>query len=83
MGELTVTGLDEAVLPQLSRLAEAHGRSLDQEASSILAAEIARNSKMPQMSEEEWLAKAAETRRKTGRLSVQSIDFLHESRDER
>ena len=32
MGQLTVTGLDEAVLAQSSRPAKAHGRSLDQEA---------------------------------------------------
>ena len=83
VGELTLTGLDESVLAQLSREAAAHGTSVGEAAAAILRREIARNSKVPQMSEEDWLARAAEARRQTGRLTIQMVDLIREGRDER
>ena len=83
MGDLTITGLDEEVLARLSRQAAEHGRSVEAEAAVLLRAEIARQSAIPTLSEEQWLAMAAEARRQTGGLNVAMVDLIREGRDER
>ena len=80
MGELTMMGLDDAVLAKLSTRAAAHGRSAEEEVASIFKDAISAGS---QMSREEWLALAAKTRRASGRLTVQTIDLIHEGREVR
>ena len=54
MGELTVTGLDEAVLARLGSQAVTHGRSVDEEAAAILAAEVAAASVIKPSNTDEW-----------------------------
>ena len=83
MGELTLTGLDEALLEQLSRRAAEHGRSVAEEAAAILTAEVTGPADHPQIDREEWSRRAAELRRSTGRLAVSTLDLLHEGRDDR
>ena len=80
MGELTMTGLDEAVLAKLSTRAAAHGRSAEEEVAAIVKDAISAGS---QMSREEWLALAARTRRASGRLIMQTIDLIHDGREVR
>ena len=84
MGELTLTGLDEDMLARLSDWAAAHGRSTEEEAGAILGAAIRQlGGDGRDVTKDELLALSAESRRQSGRLSVRSIDLLHDGRDER
>ncbi len=76
MGELTVSGLDEAVLLRLSRLAAEHGRTIEAEAAAILDLATKR------LRKDVW-ADLAESRRQTGRLGVMTVDLLREDRETR
>ncbi len=81
MGDLTLTGLDEAILGRLSKQANDHGRSIEAEAADILSHHLGQQPAMA-ATVSIW-EKLAETRRQTGPLPVNTVDLLREDRDAR
>ena len=73
MGELTVRGLDEAVLARLSRRAEAHGRTAEEDVAEIVRLELQRTP-VSTMSKESWFERAAELSRETAPLAISLQD---------
>lgn len=80
MDEKITIELDEAALDALSRLAEAHGRSIDEEARVILTERVAVRAPM---SAEEAIRRSREIRAMTpkGVKQTDSLILLREDRD--
>lgn len=80
MDEKITIELDEAVLEALSRQAEAHGRSIDEEARVIVTERVAVRTPM---SAEEAIRRSREIRAMTpkGRPQTDSLILLREDRD--
>ncbi len=72
--------LDDAALDALSRLAQAHGRSIDEEARAIVADRVAANARM---NPAEAIRRAREIRAMTPKGAVQtdSVALIREDRD--
>lgn len=78
MVALLVRNLDKALVERLKARAAQNGRSTEAEHRAILEAEL------PVMDKAEWLAKAADLRRRIGaKPGSTMVDLLRESRDER
>ncbi len=82
MGDLTLTGLDEAMLTRLNQRAAEHGQSIQAEVIQILEQQVGLASRSAHTGSTIW-EKMAESRRQTGRLNVRTIDLLREDRHAR
>jgi plasmid stability protein len=78
MGDLTLTGLDEAVLEQLSQLATRHGRSAEGDAKQLLTSTV-----LPGQKPSPTLAMLAEARRQAAAcVKSDTLGLIREGRDE-
>ena len=76
MGELTLRGLDEAVIAGLSQRAAEHGRTVEAEATEILLSSL-------QPALPGWREALKEARRQTeGTMTSRTIDILYQGKDD-
>ena len=77
MGNLTLTGLDEATLRRLRRRAEERGQTMEAEAAEFLAAQLEAEELL------DWPLLLAEVRRQTeGTIKTKTIELIRESRSD-
>ncbi len=77
MGDLTVTGLDEAVLRRLSQRAAEHGQSVEAEVKQVLTSSVLAGQ------EPATLAMLADARQQTAAtVKSNTLDLIREGRDE-
>jgi plasmid stability protein len=79
MGQLTVRKVDDEIIRRLKIRAAEHGRSAEAEHREILKQALLAE---PKVSAEEWWQRAAQLRRRVGRMP-DSTDFIRKMRDER
>ena len=81
MPTINVRGVPQETYDDFRRLARADGKSLNTEARTIFEEGI--RQRMVRRSREEALQMADENRQQLGRLNVDSLELLHEGREER
>ncbi len=80
MDEKITIELDEAAVAELRRMAEIHGRSIDEEAQAIVTERVGHR---PKMSPKDSLRRAREIRAMTpkGVVQTDSVALIREDRD--
>jgi len=78
---INVRGIPQETYDHFRRLAKADGKSLNAEAQDIFEEGV--RQRMIRRSREEAFRLADESRKRVGRISVSTLELLHEGREER